>query len=119
LTNKEEIVQALQTGWQASRQFLSALAETRPLVEDLAADLPAEMDHARWAGLILESFRLYQKQPAMLSKILDALLPVFWARMLYFVNEAEKMDLRQVENFFETQCRIFEQNKEVFLSSDQ
>jgi hypothetical protein len=117
--NKEEIVQKLRSGWQASRQFLSASSETKALVEDLAMDLPAEMNHVRWARLILESFRLYQRQPEMLSRILDALLPVFWARMLYFINETEKMDLRQVENFFETQCLIFEQNKEVFLTPRQ
>ncbi|MDR1396675.1 MAG: hypothetical protein LBJ14_02950 [Desulfarculales bacterium] len=114
--DREEIIQNFDRCRRTSRQIVSSLPEIRDLMAASDCHLPVKIDHSLWARLILESFCLYQKQPEMLSQILDALLPLFWARVLSFIEETEKMNSRQVEDFFETQCRIFEQNKEVFLN---
>ena len=113
--NCEEIVRFLQTCWQPAREFLAGIKETSGLINDLDNQMPPMVDHARWSYFLLETFRAYQRRPEMLSKLLDALLPVFWARMLYFIKETENMNFRQVENFLEDQCLVFEKHKEIFL----
>ena len=114
--DKQAMAESFQRYWPSARDFLLTQPETSHLMTGLGLELPLKIDHKLWFLFILGAFQLYQRQPALLPQIMEALSPVFLARVLYFIEEAGSFDSRQVENFFENQCMIFEEHKKEFLN---
>ncbi|MCE5333582.1 MAG: glycosyltransferase [Desulfobacteraceae bacterium] len=65
-----------------------------------------------WATIMFDSAAAYQRMDqAARNEMLDALLPLHLGKVLSFVKKTERMSLQQAEDYVETECAIFEENK--------
>ncbi len=65
-----------------------------------------------WATILFDAAAAYnrmssQERPALL----DSLLPLYLGKVLSFVKKTERMSLQQAEEYIESECTVFEENK--------
>ncbi|MFZ2447821.1 MAG: glycosyltransferase [Syntrophobacteraceae bacterium] len=69
-----------------------------------------------WASILFDSAAAYSKMSAAEKEnLLDALLPLYLGKVLSFVKKTERMSLQQSEEYIETECMIFEENKPYII----
>lgn len=65
-----------------------------------------------WASILFDSATAYHRvEPGRRNELLSALLPLYLGKVLSFVKKTERMSLQQAEEYIETECTIFEENK--------
>jgi len=66
-------------------------------------------DSGIWEGFI----------PEVKEEILDALLPLYYGKVVSYIKKTERMSNQQAEEVIEKECMIFEENKKYLVSKWQ
>ncbi len=65
-----------------------------------------------WARILFDTAAAYKEsKPEERLGLLDALLPLYFGKVLTFVKKTERMSIQQAEEYVENECMIFEENK--------
>lgn len=65
-----------------------------------------------WARILFDAATSYRSMGvAERVNLLDALLPLYLGKVLTLVKKTERMSLQQAEEYVESECTIFEENK--------
>lgn len=65
-----------------------------------------------WASILFDAAAAYHRMnPEERSRLLNSLLPLYFGKVLSFVKKTERMSLQQSEEYVETECTVFEENK--------
>ncbi|HIC91759.1 MAG TPA: glycosyl transferase [Syntrophaceae bacterium] len=68
-----------------------------------------------WARILFDFAIAFKNRPSDRTLILDALIPLYLAKTLCFVKKSRRMSIRQVEEFIENECMVFEETKPYLL----
>ncbi|MFH1115119.1 MAG: glycosyltransferase [Pseudomonadota bacterium] len=110
-----KMLEGLQTYGDFYGQFLNE--ENRLKLEEVSG-LPKEyfeFPTGLWAKIIYDFGLKYKTDEAARDRLLDALLPLYYAKTLSFVLETKDMNSQQVEEYIEDQCLQFEKSKPYLL----
>ncbi len=110
------MLEGLRTYWDFYGQVLNE--ENRVKLEEvsgLAQDC-FEFPTGLWAKIIYDFGVAYKRDELSRDQLLDALLPLHYAKTLSFVLETKDMNSQQVEEFIEDQCLQFEKTKPYLLN---
>jgi hypothetical protein len=85
---------------------------------EMLVGLPVDrllLPSALWARIVFDFAVDYTRGATEPGEMLDAFLAIYCARILSFVSETQEMNARQVEQYIEDQCLIFEKTKPYLL----
>jgi hypothetical protein len=85
---------------------------------EMLVGLPVDrllLPSALWARIVFDFAVDYKRGATEPGEMLDAFLAIYCARILSFVSETQEMNARQVEQYIEDQCLIFEKTKPYLL----
>lgn len=69
-----------------------------------------------WATILFDSAAAYKRASGQdRTNILTALLPLYLGKVLSYVRKSERMSLQQAEEYIESECTIFEENKPYLI----
>ena len=73
-----------------------------------------------WTIILYDIALAYKKAPPeMKEEILDALLPLYYGKVVSYVRKTERMSNQQAEEVIEKECMVFEENKRYLVSKWQ
>jgi glycosyltransferase involved in cell wall biosynthesis len=65
-----------------------------------------------WATLLFDAANGYRRMNDVdRVDLLDSLLPLYLGKVLAYLKKSERMSLQQAEEYIETECMVFEENK--------
>jgi len=67
-------------------------------------EFPADL----WARVLFDFIVAFRDEKEERPRLLNSLIPVYFARTLAFVNRTREMDTKDAEEFLEAECRIME-----------
>ncbi len=70
-------------------------------------DFPTEL----WAKILFDYAIALRKANGKADSLLDSLHPLYYGRVLSYVNKVETMSTQQAEEYIEDQCLVFEETK--------
>jgi len=70
-------------------------------------DFPTEL----WAKILFDYAIALRKGNGKADSLLDSLHPLYYGRVLSYVNKVETMSTQQAEEYIEDQCLVFEETK--------
>ena len=70
-------------------------------------DFPTEL----WARILFDYAIAFRKETVEADALLDSLQPLYYGKILSYVNEVEAMSTQQTDEYIEDQCLIFEEAK--------
>lgn len=91
-------------------EVFSKLTEVAELGAD-RFDFPTEL----WAKVLFDYAIAFRREDNGAGPLLDSLQPLYYGRVLSFVNKVEKMSTQQAEEYVEDQCLIFEETKPYLI----
>ncbi|MHB8788824.1 MAG: glycosyltransferase [Desulfobulbaceae bacterium] len=65
-----------------------------------------------WVRIVYRYAGAFRRTPMQRFKVLDTMIPLYYARVASLVNELKDMNQREAEQHFEEQARIFEKLKD-------
>jgi len=74
-----------------------------------------KFDTNLWSKILYEFTIAYNTNNIDKTKILDALLPLYYAQLAFFIRETSSMSISQTEKVIEKLCQSFEEEKPYFL----
>jgi hypothetical protein len=87
-------------------EVFSKLAEVSGLAPE-RFDFPTEL----WAKILFDYAIAFRRGNPGTDSSLDSLQPLYYGRVLSYVNKVEAMSTQQIEEYVEDQCLIFEETK--------
>jgi glycosyltransferase involved in cell wall biosynthesis len=70
-----------------------------------------------WVSILMDAAVAYRHaETTERPKILDALLPIHFGKVLSFVRKTERVSVQQAEELIENECMVFEETKPYLLS---
>jgi glycosyltransferase involved in cell wall biosynthesis len=79
---------------------LSKIAQSQTNLVEFPADL--------WARVLFDYTVSFRDEMNDRSKLLNSLIPIYFARTLAFVNQTRDMNTKEAEDYLEDECRIME-----------
>ena len=76
--------------------------------EVLTRPLPERIDDAAWARIVFDFLRASKTRPADIDRYVGALVPLYFARVASFIEEAKDLDTDDAEQLVEKQAVAFE-----------
>jgi glucosylglycerate synthase len=76
--------------------------------EILSKPVPDRIDDAAWAGIVFDFLTASKKRPAETQRYVGALVPLYFARVASFIEEARDLDTEKAEALIERQATLFE-----------
>jgi hypothetical protein len=70
-----------------------------------------EFPHLLWALTLYDYAVAYKQQSIPPEICLESLMPLYFGRVCSGARATAQMDVREVEVYFEEQCRVFEETK--------
>jgi len=106
-------VENMIDGWKAvlAQEVFSKLTEVADMRAD-RFDFPTEL----WAKILFDYAIAFRREDDKADLLLDSLQPLYYGRVLSYVNEVETMSIQQVEEYVEDQCLIFEETKPYLVT---
>jgi hypothetical protein len=87
-------------------EVFSKLSEVSGLAPE-QFDFPTEL----WAKILFDYASDFRRGNPGTDSSLDSLQPLYYGRVLSYVNKVEAMSTQQIEEYVEDQCLIFEETK--------
>ena len=84
--------------------------------EVLGRPLPDRIADASWAAIVYDFLLASKREPASTDRFVRALVPLYFARVASFIEEAKDLDTSGSEALVERQAETFERAKEDFVS---
>jgi len=111
--SKSSIYQRFQQGIPAcSDMWREVLGQEifSKLTEVLGTDAARfEFPSDLWAKVLFRSAIAFAQQESSREAIVDALIPLYYARVYSYVQKTEEMSTQQAEEYIEEQCVVFEE----------
>jgi hypothetical protein len=79
--------------------------------EILSAPVPERIDDQAWARILFDFLLAAKKRPADTQRYVGALVPLYFARVASFIDEAKDLDTDRAEALVERQAATFEELK--------
>lgn len=110
--DQKAIAQQITRDLAVAKDFFLHFKETSDLLSNTA---PKDDKLLFWAKLLLSAFNIYYRQPQLLEQLISALYPFFLEHLLFFLQQASKMNRLQLDNLIERQCLLFEDVKSQYF----
>ena len=99
------------------RKFAAGRAEHRTLWDEiLSRPLPERIDDTTWAGIVYDFLLAAKAKPDETARYVGALVPLYFARVASFIDEAKDLDTERAEALVERQATAFEDRKEALVA---
>jgi len=117
--NTETLMTSMMDHWKASRSFIQhvlAPARFKELDEGFAQQKPYIND-TLWAELVYTLLAYYarNKDEHVRLRVVEALKPLYFARVLSYAKETENMTEEQAEALIKHQARIFWEHRDYYF----
>ena len=83
--------------------------------EVLSTRLPDRVDDTAWAQIVFDFLLASKKRPEETQRYVGALVPLYFARVASFIEEARDLDTDASEQLVERQAAVFEGLKEALV----
>jgi hypothetical protein len=109
-----EGLENLMDRWKTvlTQEVFSKLTEVSDIVAE-RFDFPTEL----WAKVIFDYATAFRREGNGVEQLLDSLQPLYYGKVLSYINKVETMSIQQAEEYVEEQCLVFEETKPYLLSS--
>ena len=98
------------------RKYAAGRAEhQRTWDQILSKPVPNRIDDAAWAGIVYDFLLASKQRPAETQRYVGALVPLYFARVASFIDEAKDLDTEKAEALVERQAATFEELKQAFV----
>jgi glucosylglycerate synthase len=98
------------------RKYAAGRAEhQRTWDQILSKPVPNRVDDAAWARIVYDFLLASKQRPAETQRYVGALVPLYFARVASFIDEAKDLDTEQAEALVERQAATFEELKKAFV----
>jgi len=84
--------------------------------EILSQPVPARVDDAAWALIVYDFLLASKRRPAETQRYVAALVPLYFARVASFIEEARDLEQAEAERLVEQQATTFEELKNAFVA---
>jgi glucosylglycerate synthase len=84
--------------------------------EILSAPVPDRVDDTAWARIVYDFLVASKKRPAETQRYVGALVPLYFARVASFIEEARDLDTEKAEALVERQAAVFETLKPELIA---
>ena len=84
--------------------------------EVLSRPVPDRVDDTAWARIVFDFLRASKVRPTETKRYVGALVPLYFARVASFIEEARALDTEQAEALVERQAAIFEKLKPELIA---
>ena len=84
--------------------------------EVLSRPVPDRVDDTAWARIVFDFLRASKVRPTETQRYVGALVPLYFARVASFIEEARALDTEQAEALVERQAAIFEKLKPELIA---
>jgi hypothetical protein len=99
------------------RKYAAGRAEhQRQWDEILSAPVPDRMDDTAWARIVYEFLLASKRRPDETQRYAGALVPLYFARVASFIEEAKDLDADAAEALIERQASTFEELKKELVA---
>ncbi|MHB8631512.1 MAG: glycosyltransferase [Candidatus Limnocylindria bacterium] len=82
----------------------------------LSQPVPARVDDAAWALIVYDFLLASKRRPAETQRYVGALVPLYFARVASFIEEARDLEPDAAERLVERQATTFEEQKNAFVA---
>ncbi len=118
--NQDELIEYFQMGfWNFNGIWQQQLEEKDlALIKALAHDGAKETFHLpieTWVRTVYRYANAFHSTPRQRMKLLNTMIPLYYARVASLVNELKDMDCNQAEDFFDEQALCFGAMKDYLL----
>jgi hypothetical protein len=105
-------LQTMRDRWQAvlTPDVFSKLTEVAQIRAD-RFDFPTEL----WAKILFDYAIAFQREGEKTDPLLDSLQPLYYGRVLSYVNKVGILSTQQAEEYVEEQCLVFEETKPYLI----
>lgn len=101
-------------------KYAAGAAEQRALWDEvLSAPVPAAMGPDGWARIVFDFLEAALRRPGDSERLARGLLPLYYARVAEFVEEAKNMTTAQAEDIVELGALAMEKEKQDRVRSDR
>jgi len=117
--NKEVLFTKFQDGFTAcshiwekilQKETVNKLHEVRKMNKD-QFDFPTNL----WINVLIDFTVAYRDKLWVENELLDSLIPIYLGKTLSYVKKAERMSIRDSEDFIEDECIQFEATKRLLI----
>jgi glycosyltransferase involved in cell wall biosynthesis len=99
------------------RKYAAGRVEHRRTWDEiLSRPVPERMDDAAWARIVYDFLLASKMRPAETQRYVGALVPLYFARVASFIEEAKDLDTGPAEQLVERQAATFEELKRDLVS---
>jgi hypothetical protein len=99
------------------QKYATGRAEHQRLWDEiLSAPVPDRMDDAAWAGIVYDFLVASKRRPDESQRFAGALVPLYFARVASFIEEAKRLDSDAAEALIERQASTFEELKKALVA---
>jgi glycosyltransferase involved in cell wall biosynthesis len=99
------------------RKYAAGRVEHRRTWDEiLSRPVPDRMDDAAWARIVYDFLLASKMRPAETQRYVGALVPLYFARVASFIEEAKDLDAGPAEQLVERQAATFEELKRDLVS---
>ena len=91
-------------------EVFSKLTEVAGIPPD-RFDFPTQL----WAKILFDYAVAFRRQTDQADGLLESLRPLYWGKVLSYVNKVDTMSTQQAEEYIEEECLIFEETKPYLL----
>ncbi len=99
------------------RKFAAGRAQHQGLWNEiLSRPLPDRIDDTAWAGIVYDFLLAAKAKPDETARYVDALVPLYFARVASFIEEARDLSNDEAETLVERQALIFEESKKALVA---
>ncbi len=119
VVDKEVIKTAMMTHWEKSREFLShCLAKGRfSELDEGFAKKQVYINDSLWTELVytLLAYYIRNDDGDVRAHVIEALKPLYFARIMSYIKETEKLTEEQAEALIKHQAKVFREQKDYFF----
>jgi hypothetical protein len=99
------------------RKFAAGRVEhERTWTEILSRPVPDRVDDTAWARIVFDFLVASKKRPVETQRYVGALVPLYFARVASFIEEARDLDTEKAEALVERQATVFEKLKPELIA---
>ena len=82
----------------------------------LREPIPDRIDDGAWAGIVYDFLLATKQRPDETQGLAGALVPLYFARVASFIDEAKDLDTERAEALVERQAAVFEDRKKALVA---
>lgn len=117
--NQEDLVEYFQTGYFNFNGVWQQIVEERDMavIKDLTRKDPKDISlpNDTWVRIVYRYANAFHSTPRQRMKVLNTMIPLYYAWVASLVNELRDKDAAQAETIFQDQAQVFEDMKDYLV----